>query len=169
MNIEEFEVPNNSQLQTIEKCAFNYTPIKSSKIPSKLIELKEGWCSGVTKLNRIFVMPENPRFSCVDGEFLFEKSSLENNVYDMLAFCPRDIQIVKISSFIKIIGSFAFQKCKNIKTVDYSFDSNLQIIRSNAFSYSSIKRFTVPSKLIEIEIGAFTECNDLEFVEMNND
>ena len=38
------EIPDDSKLQMIDKYAFSWSAIESIKIPSKLVELKEGWC-----------------------------------------------------------------------------------------------------------------------------
>lgn len=168
-SLENFEIPDNSQLKTIGRNAFNLALIESLKIPSKLVELKEGWCMGLKKLNRILVMPENPVFSCTDEGFLIEKSSINNDVYDILSFCPRNIQHAKIPSYIKIINPFVFQTCKKLKKVEFTSDSNLNMIKSYAFTYSSIVEFSVPSQLIDIGPNAFASCKNLVFLEMPND
>lgn len=169
LSLVQIEIPDNSELQTIERAAFNFVPIKSLKIPSKLVDLQRGWCSELSRLNAISVMVNNPRFWSIDEKVLIEKSSFENDEFDILSFYQRDVQFAEIPRNVKTIGPFAFQKCKKLKTVDFHCDSNLQVIESKAFAFSSITRFSVPSKLTRICSDAFAGCICLRSVEIEDD
>ena len=55
-------IPNDSQLQVIEKEAFRGTLIENIFIPSTLSDLQDGWCSGMSKLKNITINPENKHY-----------------------------------------------------------------------------------------------------------
>ena len=54
------------------------------------------------------------------------KSTLEQEHYDVLVFCIRNIENIKIPDFIEIIDSYSFQECHKLQSVE--FPSNLKII-----------------------------------------
>ena len=83
-------------------------------------------------------------------EFLIGKSSLEQDNFDVLVFSVRCIEDVKIPSFIEAIGSSAFFLCKNIKSIEFSKDSKLRIIKADAFCRASIKEMSLPSHVTKI-------------------
>ena len=88
-------------LRTIEKNAFYLTSIQSIKIPSKLVELKDGWCNVTAILTQIYVSPDNPRYFNYDDKFILGKSSIEQDFYDQLVFSARNIETANIPSFIE--------------------------------------------------------------------
>lgn len=51
------------------------------------------------------------------------------------------------------------------KKVNFTEDSELQIIKRDAFKESSIESILIPSKVITIESGAFDLCSNLTKVE----
>ena len=53
--LKSIEIPNNSELKTIEKMAFHESSIERLSMPSNLIDLKEGWCAGIECLTSINV------------------------------------------------------------------------------------------------------------------
>lgn len=53
VKLTKIEIPKNSELQTIENNAFSFSSLQSLTIPSKLIDLKEGLCDGISYLNKI--------------------------------------------------------------------------------------------------------------------
>ena len=61
-----------------------------------------------------------------------------NDEFDILLFASRDIEEISIPSNIKIISSYAFEFCRYLTNVEIPTDSNLQIIKSNAFYISTI-------------------------------
>lgn len=168
-----FNIPKNSELEFIGKQILYSTPIRKLSIPASLIELKNGWCSGTSFLNSISVDLNNPKFKMYGNEMIIGKSSIENDVFDVLVFCVREIETIQIPDFIKIIGSFAFSgstlkyfkvpdqittigesafsSCKNIKNFEISENSHLKTIENNAFEWSKIKSFHIPSNLVDLK------------------
>lgn len=86
-----------------------------------------------TFLTKVNLMPNNQIFSFFDSKTIIGKSDPNNKNYDVLVFASRDIEIVKIPSFIRIIGYNALNGCDSIQKVEFSDDSQLEIIQQNAF------------------------------------
>lgn len=161
---KKIEISNNSKLEIIQKEAFYDSSIESLTIPASLIDLNEGWCSGVCNLNIININPNNERYSFFDEKFIIGKSSIEQENYDVLIFCIRNIKKVIIPSFIKIIGPYAFEMCKKLKEVDISIGSKLETIDKYAFFCSSIEKFCTPPCLKKICFSAFSLCKKLRYL-----
>ncbi|KAK8835895.1 hypothetical protein M9Y10_040273 [Tritrichomonas musculus] len=156
-NIERIEIQSDSKLQIIED-AFNSTKIESFSIPSNLIEFKDGWCFGLTKLKKIEISPDNQRYKVYEDKFIIEKSSIEHENYDCLVFCVRDIKTAMIPNFIEHFCSFAFEECLDLKTIEIPNDSKLKTIGDFAFNNASIERVVIPSRVEQIGEGAFHSC-----------
>ena len=154
-NIERIEFQSDSKLQIIED-AFNSTNIESFSIPSNLIEFKDGWCFGLTKLKEIEISPDNQRYKVYEDKLIIEKSSIEHENYDCLVF--RDIKTAMIPNFIEHIYSFAFEECFDLKTIEIPADSKLKTIDDFAFNNASIERVVIPSQVEQIGEGAFHSC-----------
>lgn len=163
--LKHIDMPVNSELREFGESSLYWSSIKSLFIPSKVEKLKLDWCDNTAYLTDISVSPNNKYFMCLDNKFIIGKSDQSSSVYDILVLVRRDIQAPIIPSFIKRIGSCAFNFCDQLETVIFTEDSNLEVISENAFSCSSIKRIKFPSKLKEIEYRAFDECSDLKIVE----
>lgn len=156
IDLQTFEIPNNSILKTIEKDAFKDLPIERFTIPSSCTNLEEGWRSGTKKLKKIELSLDNPIYKKYEDKMIIKKSNEEEENYDVLVFCERDIEKVTIPIFIKKIDSFAFQYCERLKEVEILPNSDLEIIDIHAFNRSSIEKFTVPPHLTLICEGAFS-------------
>ena len=69
------KIPDDSKHQVIDKEAFLGSKIKSIRIPSQLIELKEGWCNytkNLTKSSKISDCPYNPRYFCHEDKMIID-------------------------------------------------------------------------------------------------
>lgn len=164
--LRRIEIPDDSELQTIEKFAFQGSAIENISIPSNLIELNDSWCFDTRHITKIDVSPNNPLFSIYEDKFILGKSSKEEKYFDILVFCVRNVKKVTIPSFIKHIGSCAFERCKHLHTVNVLFDSQLQTIGTNAFSQSSLKSFTIPPSLTLISDNSFHNCSKLKKIKI---
>ena len=160
-NLKNVEIPIDSNLQTIESCAFEFTKIREIYFPASLKELKDKWCSYTEKLIRITISPMNSQFMIKDDKYLVGKTDSNKDEFDILLFGFRCIKDISIPSNIKIISPFAFYECIYLTEVKIPKDSNLQIIGSNAFSYSNIYEIFIPSKVTIICEKAFSNCDDL--------
>lgn len=72
-------------------------------------------------------------------------------------FACRNIEEATIPSNIKIISSFAFCSYKELETVEFESNSELQIIDEIAFKCSRIKEIKIPKSVVEIEKIFFPE------------
>ncbi|KAK8897393.1 hypothetical protein M9Y10_015339 [Tritrichomonas musculus] len=169
IQLQVVEIPDNSKLQSIDKNAFDLSQIKCIKIPLELVDLKEGWCSFTYNLTKISVSPDNPRYFCYENKMIIGKSSIEQSNYDCLVFCVRDIQRIKIPSFIEHICSHSFDYCKQLESIEFPDDSKLQTIDKGAFYRSTIKRIRIQSSVTSIGENAFYYCEQLEVVEIPDD
>ena len=79
-------------------------------------------------MTKIIISPSNGQFKFIDDEYLIGKSESSNEEFDTLLFVRRDIKEISIPSNIKIISSYAFDKCKNLTKVEFETNSNLQTI-----------------------------------------
>ena len=69
---------------------------------------------------------------------------------------------MEIPASVKCIDTRAFYKCKNLKRVVFTDESQLETIGNECFRSSGIEEITLPSKLKEIGDGAFYRCNNLK-------
>ena len=160
-NLRNVEIPFDSKLRIIEREAFFDSTIESITIPSNLVELKEGWCCDTPKLTKFIISPLNTHYINLDNNFIVCKKNIENKEYDFLSFARRNIEMVKIPSFIKIIEANSFEKCDKLQNIEFSDDSELQIIEKKAFSESSIESIIIPAHLTIIDDNAFNSCKNL--------
>lgn len=161
--LKTIKIPSNTKLQTIERNAFFNSSIEQIFIPSSVTELEEGWCNQTSKLNRISVCKNNHFFYSYDDKFIIGKSN-ENEIFNVLVFCVRDIEKVKVPFFIEKIGPFAFNKCCKLKEFSVDQNSKLQIIDKNGFSHSSIEKISIPHHITQINDFAFYTCKRLRKV-----
>ena len=154
--IKSINFASDSKLQAIGLNVFLLSTIEDITIPSEVTDLKEWWCNGTIYLNRVFVSPSNPRYCSLNDQMIIGKSSLELASYDCLVFCVRNIKTITIPNYIKYIctssfsqssiesikipskvtkiGEYAFCFCEKLRKIEFSSDSELQIIEQNAFS-----------------------------------
>ena len=129
---------------------YSFPEIKEICFPSSLEELKEEWCCDINRLTKILISPSNGQFLCNDNKYLFGKSDKNSNEFDTLLFVSRDIKEILISSNIEIISSYAFENCKNLTKIQFQPNSNLQTIKSKAFSLLNINEIFIPPKVSKI-------------------
>ena len=154
-NLEKVDIQDDSELKTIEKNAFSESEIKSFFIPEYLADLNDGWCEETKHLIEIKVHQNNKRFIYFQNKLLISKTNEESEEYDKVIFCRRDIEEIEIPSFIKIIGSYSFNKCDKLKSITFESNSNLEVIEEDAFSYSSIESISIPPRVKSIKKNAF--------------
>lgn len=156
----------NSKLRKIEKNSFSFSNITSLTIPPSVEELEPGWNFGTKYLNRVTIMPNNNNFSLYNEQFLLGKSSPKKKYFNVLLFSVRNVKTAKIPNFIEIIGSYAFENCKQLKTVEFTTDSDVQIFDMCAFSCSSIECMNIPLHLTKIGQRCFSFCQNLKRIEI---
>lgn len=156
-----------SQILSIDKNIFSNSSIESINIPPKIEEFQEGWCKGLEKLKKISISPLNKNFQTIDDKIIIGKTNKEQAQFNRIIFASRDIKNVNIPSNIEKIDSFSFSNCNSIESIEFSEDSRLTKIGSEAFSYSSIEQINIPSTVTEISEGAFIYCHNLKSVFFN--
>ena len=137
--IKSIEFPLNSEIQTIEKNAFKNSSIEKLLIPPSLSNLNDGWCCGTSKLIKIIISPQNKNFILCDDNFIFGKSNIKIDKYDILVFACRNIKTAQIPSLIKKICPYAF-------------------------SDSLVEEIIIPKEVIQICKCAFSYCKKLHSI-----
>ncbi|KAK8889654.1 hypothetical protein M9Y10_034407 [Tritrichomonas musculus] len=154
------EFPEDSQLLSIGENAFNFSALETVKIPKNVNRLESGWCNSTDCLVNVSISPENKNFIFLpdQNKVMVGKSNSEQDNFDVIMFACRDIEKVIIPNYIKHIDSFAFFECYNLKSVEFSEDSQLQSVGDSCFSSTSIQRITFPKKIESS--GALTFCSN---------
>jgi hypothetical protein len=73
-----------------------------------------------------------------------------------------DISFVSLPSSLSIIKDNAFRELENLRSID--FPNSLQEIGSEAFRESGLVRVRIPSSIVLVGHGAFTQCPITEFI-----
>lgn len=150
--VKSVQFTEDSEIKSFEDDSFSDSSIESIMIPSSLVELQKGWCYSTSKLTKITIDPKNPNFKITDDQLLLGRTSKN---FDVIFFCPRNIESVKIPSYVKHIGPYAFANCSQLKKVEVPEDSELLTIECDAFSFSAIENFTIPRHLTKIAALGF--------------
>lgn len=143
---------------------FDNSSINTLNIPSSLEEIEDDWCSGLFNLNDITLAPNNHHFIHYQNDLILGKSTDKSKNFDKLIFARRNINCVKIPSFVKVINSCAFAYCKLFDKVEFEPDSKLALIDKNAFYQTSITEIVIPSNVVCIDGYAFYQCKKLNKV-----
>lgn len=100
--------------------------------------------------------------------YILTKSSPEKEVYDVLYWAKKDIEIANIPSFIEIIHERAFHTHLKLKQVNIPDDSKLREKNSLAFAVcNELEKINIPPSLIKVGKDAFFQCNKLQ-IEMSD-
>ncbi|KAK8838938.1 hypothetical protein M9Y10_032397 [Tritrichomonas musculus] len=153
-NLKEVKIPPNSELKRIGEQAFCNTAIESLFIPSKTSELCSGFALKTPNLNKVHVMEGNEYFMSHDDKFIYGKSDKMKENFDVLVLAVKNIESnLTIPSFIETISSFSFSDCVQLKSIEFSADSKIEVIEKAAFYDSGIEKVTIPPSLVDLEWG----------------
>lgn len=166
-NLKKVTFSDSSKLRIFEKYLFNNCSIEELTIPGNIETFKKYWCMSTLNLNKVIISPNNKNFKFYDDKFIIGKSDISTDDFDVIIFAPRNVTNVVIPSFIKKIASCAFYNCFNLKKVEFSNDSQLQIIDSYAFGLTRIESITIPSKVTRIGTKSFGYCSFLKKIEFS--
>lgn len=78
-----------------------------------------------------------------------------------LSFTDSSITDIFIPPSVTQIGKGAFSSCNNLKSITFSSKSNLEIIESHAFAFSSLETITIPSKVNHLNEDWFQDVKKL--------
>ncbi|KAK8843557.1 hypothetical protein M9Y10_024614 [Tritrichomonas musculus] len=162
--LKVIEFSEQSEIKTICDFAFSHSSVEFLSIPSSIVHLNN--CLLKTpKLNTIKIIEcEEENVRSFDGQLIIGKTDIKRDIFDVLLFGPRNIKEVFIPSFIKKIGSNAFNECSQLFSVTFSEDSQLESIENDAFSDSSIESIIIPKGVVNIGECAFMNCSNLKNV-----
>lgn len=80
----------------------------------------------------------------------------------------KNLEYVKFSSNLKVIGPIAFNECTSLKTVDLSYDTMTKIYE-NAFSYcDNLETVVLGNNITSIDREAFIYCTALKEINLPN-
>lgn len=145
--------------------------LQSITIPSSVIELKNGWCDGISDLKRVEVEQGNLQYFSVDCKCITEKSEDNDTliiwkrdvveVIGQYAFNFSNLERITIQASVTRICEHAFAHYSQLVQVDFPPNSQIQIIEEKAFSFTDIERITIPASVTRIYKNAFDYCNYL--------
>lgn len=141
--LEAVDFENYIELQLINECSFQYTSIKTLKIPKYVTQIKSHAFSS-KKLEQID-FEENSEL-CLIGENSFAGSL---------------IKTIIIPSHVKVIDSGAFNNCKHLETVEFEDNSSLFTINNYAFNLSAISTLIIPASLSFLNFHSFKGITNL--------
>lgn len=169
-NLKSITINQNSKLKIIEKEAFSGTSINQISISENVQELKEGWCNNTKKLENIFVSPNNEHYLSIKNKIIVEKSvDIMQNEFSVLTFACRDIENFTVPSYIKQINSFTFYDCLNLKSIQFSKNSELFLFGKSSLAFTSIESIVIPSSVMFINEECFFQCQKLKSIEFEKD
>lgn len=179
-----FEVPKNSELQSLGRNVFLQSSIESFSIPPSFSDFEIGWCRGTPKLTNIII--NSNKFKCLDGKVIIGKSDTNSDEFDVIVFAHRDLTSFTVPSYIRKIESYAFSKsliekviisphlveicdyafafCSKLTCVEIPENSELQIIGEYTFHSTKINSIFISPHITHIGRGAFIFCNHLQRV-----
>lgn len=83
------------------------------------------------------------------------------------AFSTTTLHTISIPSQVKEIGISAFYNCL-LHTIKFEENSDLTLIKKNAFRHCLLKEILVPSKVNKVEEHAFSFCPILKIIEFQS-
>ncbi|KAK8875664.1 hypothetical protein M9Y10_005838 [Tritrichomonas musculus] len=167
-NCKSIEFAEKSEIQRIRKSSFINSSIEKVQIPTSMEEIEEGWCKKANKLVLVSISPNNKNFTFYKNNFLLGKSDPKNDEFDILLFGSHSIKKASIPSYIKRIGSHAFNECKFLKSVEFQSNSELITIGEKSFLKTSIGSIQIPATVEMIDKAAFFLCKSLKLVDFQS-
>ena len=96
---------------------------------------------------------------------ILSKSRRENDDYDSLIICRKNVSVITVPKNVRKICSHSFSRCRNLTKIIFDENSVLESIGSNAFEFLSLKNIIVPMNVKTVEKESFYFCQNLESVE----
>ena len=93
-------------------------------------------------------------------EVLGTDDSSDENKVNGIVFADSAIESVRIPSTLRVIEENAFNKCRGLRSVEFS--EGLEEIRSFAFAETGVERVVFPASLRVIAQKAFAMCEHLK-------
>lgn len=96
--------------------------------------------------------------------FVYQHLTAEGDI-----IIPRNITYNSHEFVVNRICSKAFLNDQKIRSIHFQENSEMKYIDYCAFSFSSLKRIKIPSRVIEIGFSCFSDCIKLESVDFSID
>ena len=158
--------PTNSKLKRIEDSSFYFSTISKLVLPETLEFIHCDAFNETNYLNEIEISPKNKLFSVIEKTLVVKKSDMSSKDFDILIFCRRDAENVKIPSYVKVLDEHAFHNCDKLKSITFGPESSLQKINKFAiYVNQSIKLIIFPPSLNYLESCCISNDNNLEYVQ----
>ena len=148
-------------LKSLVNKLFVVVRLKKITLPSFVERFEKEWCIMVHSLADVTVIQQE-----IENKYIIGKTDLNSAIFDILYFADRSIRKVLIPSFIKIIGSTAFEGCTNLQQVCFPKDTNCISIERCSFARSSLEKIEIPYQMTKIKSGAFKGCSGLIIIDI---
>lgn len=152
--LSEVKIPDN--VQELKSFAFAYcVSLRNCHIGASVSKIDGSTFVESTLLQSFTVDEANKNFA-TKGGILYSKD------FKTLVRCPLALYLDEIilNDDIEVIGSYAFDRCKNIKKI--KLPRGLKEIGSSAFNYCSMEAIAVPGSVDKIGMFAFQNCKNLK-------
>lgn len=133
-NLTTVTFPSHSQLLKIGASSFYLSSILSIRIPASVHIISDYAFSYCRQLKTVEFNP---------------KSKLKS-ICNMSFICCSSLENIKIPKSVNLIGECAFYYCIKLKDVFIEENSSLETIGKNAFALTSIDKFFISPKLLNI-------------------
>ena len=162
--------PDDTEIESIEYGSLSEY-LTDLRIPKTLKKIDQSCFQLTERLVNIEISPENKEFLYIDNKYLLKKRKCEDfSVFSKIAFCRRDVVDVKIPSYITKIADNAFSKCEKMRSIIFEPNSKLEIIDTDAFSWSlGPTTLIIPESVKHVCGSAFVRMRNIAFVEFLGD
>ncbi|MDE7160316.1 MAG: leucine-rich repeat domain-containing protein [Muribaculaceae bacterium] len=134
-------------------------------LPGYLMEVPEAMFDGCRALRRVELGPQVWRIGelafngCVDLENPEMPPMLEEIGDRAFSGCASMTSLEMPESLMKL-GVYAFSDCSSLTTLKLS--EGLVSLPEGVFSHTAVNRFAAPREMVEIGLGSFAGCDELE-------
>lgn len=151
---------SGNELQSIGTQAFARSGLTEFIAPYSLQEIGEYAFARCPFLKRVDL---SACLQCDDCE------TAEQNFLARSVFGGSGLEDIRLPRALKVINTYTFAMCKNLKSISFDADSALEEIGLRAFWKSGLESFTAPPSLKKISVGAFFQCCKLKDLVLNED
>lgn len=156
--IESIRFPDDSEVSSFKKDAFQQTSIKKLQIPKSLTRIEAGCFFLVNNLTSIEISKENKLFQFFDEKFLLGKSNAKSDIFDILIYGRFDLEEAEIPSFVKVLKRNSFNV--HLKSLIFPENSQIESIEFGVIN-KSFKKLMIPGCLRKIDQNCFQVAHSL--------